>query len=149
MAAEDEVTPEEYVRAYRAKRGYLRRFPVVMAYADADFQAKIGQLADHAYAAPRRLSAREKELILTAVLAAGRAGREHLEMHMRKALEMGLDARDVLEALELIVVPCGITAFENAVEILNDVAGFCPRDVLEETVVAPAEGRAGEGKIRG
>jgi 4-carboxymuconolactone decarboxylase len=124
------VEPEEYIQRYREKRGYVRTFPMIMAYADVEFQGLIGRLADHAYARQRRLSAREKEITLIAVLAASGAEQEHLDVHLRKALGMGIDARDILEALELIVVPAGTDKFERAVRRLNDFAAFCPPEVL-------------------
>lgn len=126
------MEPEEYIRRYREKRGYVRTFPMIMAYADVEFQGLIGQLADHAYARQRRLSAREKEITLIAVLAASGAEQEHLDVHLRKALGMGIDARDILEALELIVVPAGVDKFERAVRRLNDFAALCPPEVLAQ-----------------
>jgi 4-carboxymuconolactone decarboxylase len=126
------VEPEEYIRRYREKRGYVRTFPMIMAYADVEFQSRVGQLADYAYAQQRRLSAREKEITLIAVLAASGAEIEHIDVHMKKAIGMGIDAHDILEALELIVVPAGVDKFERAVRRLNSFADFCPPELLEE-----------------
>jgi 4-carboxymuconolactone decarboxylase len=126
------VEPAEYIRRYREKRGYVRTFPMIMAYADVEFQGLIGQVADHAYARQRRLSAREKEITLIAVLAATDAEPEHLDVHLRKALDMGIEAGDILEALELIVIPAGVDRFERAVRRLNEFAPFCPPEVLAD-----------------
>jgi alkylhydroperoxidase/carboxymuconolactone decarboxylase family protein YurZ len=126
------MEPEEYVRRYREKRGYVRTLPVIMAYADIEFQGRVGQLADHAYGAQRRLSAREKELVMCGVLAAGGAEPEHLEMHLRKAIAMGIDERDLLETLEMIVIPVGIDKFERAVRLLDSIVHFCPPEVLAD-----------------
>jgi alkylhydroperoxidase/carboxymuconolactone decarboxylase family protein YurZ len=125
------MEPEEYVRRYREKRGYVRALPVIMAYADIEFQRRVGELADYAYAKQRRLSAREKELAMCAVLAASGAEPEHITAHLRKALTMGIDAHDLLETLELIVIPAGIDRFERAVQLLNGVAGLCPPEALD------------------
>ncbi|HEX5404959.1 MAG TPA: carboxymuconolactone decarboxylase family protein [Pseudonocardiaceae bacterium] len=126
------MEPEEYIRRYREKRGYVRTFPMIMAYADVEFQSRVGQLADYAYAQQRRLSAREKEITLIAVLAASGAEIEHLDVHMKKAFGMGIDAHDILEALELIVVPAGVDKFERAVRRLNEFAAFCPPELLAD-----------------
>jgi alkylhydroperoxidase/carboxymuconolactone decarboxylase family protein YurZ len=120
------MTPEQYMTEYLQKRGYTRRHPTIMAHADLEFQRQLGQLADYTYKSQRRLSAREKELALIAALAAGGAGHEHLQSHLRKALDMGLDRQDLLECLELVLVPCGLTKFEAAVEMLDDLVPFVP-----------------------
>ena len=120
-----------YMRDYESKRGYIRHFPELMASADLEFQSRLGALADIAYQASRRLSAREKELILIAILAARMATSEHMSVHLTKALQMGIDERDILEALELLVVPCGVTPFEMAVELLNTIAPLSSADVTD------------------
>lgn len=67
------------------------------------------------------------------VLAATDAEPEHLEMHLRKAGTMGITGQELLETLEMIVIPAGVDKFERAVRLLNDIVHFCPPEALEGT----------------
>lgn len=110
---------DSFLSEYRQKRGYMREFVKIMADYDIEFEQALGALADVAYRDDRSLSSREKELALIAVLTACGATSEHLERHYEKAISMGIDVKEIVEALELVVVPGGVVKFERAILALS------------------------------
>ena len=60
-----------------------------------------------AYLKERRRSRETKELIFISSLAALRAPKAHIQSHIRVALELGLDPRDILEAIEIVLPEAG------------------------------------------
>ena len=84
------------------RRGYVLEYHKRLVGADLEFARAANDLVSAAYLKERRLSRETKELIFISSLAALRAPKAHIQSHIRVALELGLDPRDILEAIEIV-----------------------------------------------
>jgi alkylhydroperoxidase/carboxymuconolactone decarboxylase family protein YurZ len=82
----------------------------------------------------RGLDDRTREIVKTVILVCVRATDERIEEQMRRALAAGASARDLLEAIEVIITPAGLPVFDAGLAIWAHVTGAKP---LEPEIDAP------------
>jgi 4-carboxymuconolactone decarboxylase len=122
---------QEYIDAMARKRGYVLDYHKVMAQHDFEVLQATNTLVQAAYLAPRALDARTKELLFILSLTVMRAGKGHIQSHIRVALDLGVTSREILEAIEIALPEAGIVAFQAGLEAWREVVGA---EGLEPTV---------------
>ena len=119
---QEQTTPEDRSEAQRylddmvARRGYVLDYHKVMAAQDYDVLVAANDLVRAAYLAPRRLPRTTKELIFITSLTVMRSSTEHIQSHIRVALDLGLAAEEILEAIEIALPEAGVVAFQHGLE---------------------------------
>lgn len=88
---------------------------------DADFQRFITELAWGAVWARPGLDRRTRSLITIAILAA--LGREELALHLRASRNVGVDPREIAEALFHVAVYAGVPAANTAFAVAKAELG--------------------------
>ncbi len=110
----------EDVRAFleeaQANRGYSLEMHRIMAEADLEWAKKYNEFIDATYTGQRLLDRKTKELLQVAVEAALRADVEQIQAHVRVALREGATPREILEALQAVIMPMGALAFRRGVQ---------------------------------
>ena len=105
----------EDARAYLSEmqrlRGYTLDYHQVLVAEDLTFMRAVNDLLAVSYTDQRRLDRKTKELVLTAVRTALGAGKEHVKAHIEVAKREGATKEEVLELLELVMLPCGAPKF--------------------------------------
>ena len=104
-------TQKEYLRDMVKKRGYVLDYHKVLVAEDFPFVQSLNGLLSTAYTDQRLLDRKTKELVFTAVLTALGAGKEHIKAHIEVAKRHGATKEEILELLELLVLPCGVPKF--------------------------------------
>lgn len=128
------VTTDEqqaYLDAMVRARGYVLDYHKALVANDLPVMRAANDLIDAAYLAERSLDRRTKELLFVVTLTVMRAPRQQLEAHMRAALEHGATAREVLEALELLLPEAGVVVFQEG------FAAWCA--VVDPEVLEPSD----------
>ena len=123
--------PQDYIDEMARQRGYVLEYHKVMAKHDFDVLRAANGLVDAAYLAQRTLDRRTKELIFIVSLTVMRASKGHIQSHIKVALELGLSAREILEAIEISLPEAGVVAFQTGFEAWRKVVGA---DGLEPTI---------------
>lgn len=123
--------PQDYIDEMARQRGYVLEYHKVMAKHDFDVLRAANGLVDAAYLAQRTLDRRTKELIFIVSLTVMRASKGHIQSHIKVALELGLSAREILEAIEISLPEAGVVAFQTGFEAWREVVGA---DGLEPTI---------------
>ena len=131
MATEQEK--QAYVDEMVRKRGYVLEYHKVLAKQDFDTLEKTDALVDAVYLRQRLLDRKTKELLFVATLAAMRAGKGHIQSHIRAAIDHGAAPQEVLEAIEIVLPEAGVVAFQAGFEAWREVVGA---DGIEPTVSA-------------
>lgn len=105
---------EEGLRVRREVLGdaHVERAAAGATALDADFQRFITETAWGAVWARPGLDRRTRSLITIAILAA--LGREELALHLRASRNIGVDPREVAEALLHVAVYAGVPAANSA-----------------------------------
>ena len=117
---------EEIVR----RRGYVHDFHKTLIMEDLDFFKVYEKMTSHAYVKERALSRKVKELVFTGVLVAMRAGREHIKLHIRAALDHGATKEEILETIEVAYLPSGVVSLMEGLDAYKEVmAQRAGRDV--------------------
>ncbi len=110
----------EEVRAFleeaQGNRGYSLEMHRIMAEADLEWAKKYNEFIDATYTGQRLLDRKTKELLQVAVEAALRADVEQIQAHIRVALREGATPREILEALQAVIMPMGALAFRRGVQ---------------------------------
>jgi 4-carboxymuconolactone decarboxylase len=115
-------TPEEI----RRRRGYELDFHRILAAADPDWVQHYTAFIEATYTGPRLLDRKTKELLQIVVEAALRADVDQIRAHVRVALREGATPREILEALEAVIMPMGGLAFRRGVQAWAAETGFPP-----------------------
>ncbi len=102
---------QEYLREMTKNRGYVFDYHKVLVAEDLPFLRSLNGLLATAYTDQRRLDRKTKELVFIAVLTALGAGKEHIKAHVEVAKREGATKEEILELLELLVLPCGVPKF--------------------------------------
>lgn len=139
MATDDEK--QAYVDDMVRSRGYVLDYHKIMAKQDYDVLQATNGLVNAAYLDQRTLDRRTKELIFIVSLTVMRASKGHIQSHIRVALDIGVSAQEILEAIEIALPEAGIVAFQTGFDAWREVTGA---DGIEPTVTAHEGGR-GEG----
>ena len=135
MATDDEK--QAYVDEMARARGYVLDFHKVMAAQDYDVLRASNGLVEAAYLAQRRLDRRTKELIFIVSLTVMRASKEHIQSHIRVALDIGVSPEEILEAIEIALPEAGVVAFQVGFDAWREVVGA---EGLEPTVAVHQAG---------
>lgn len=133
--------PQAYIDEMARTRGYVLDYHKVMAKQDFDVLQAANNLVGAAYLEERTLDRKTKELIFIVSLTVMRASKGHIQSHIRVALDLGLSAREILEAIEISLPEAGIVAFQTGFEAWREVVDA---DGLEPTVKV-FDGGAGAG----
>lgn len=138
MATEEQK--QEYVDAMARERGYVLDYHKIMANHDFEVLGAANELVSRAYLEPRSLERTTKELIFITSLTVMRASKGHIQSHIRVALDLGLTARQILEAIEIALPEAGVVAFQTGFEAWCEVVGA---EGVEPSVDAHRGGSAG------
>jgi 4-carboxymuconolactone decarboxylase len=118
-----EERKQQYIDDMVAKRGYVLDYHKVLTKHDFDFMKAANDLVEVAYLSERVLDRKTKELIFVATLTAMRASKNHIESHVRVALESGATPEEVLQAIEIVLPEAGVVAFQAGLEAWQTVLG--------------------------
>lgn len=122
---------QAYIDDMARTRGYVLDYHKIMAAADFPVLQAANHVVGAAYLDQRRLDRRTKELLFILSLTVMRAPMPQLRSHIQVALDLGVSAEEILEAIEIALPEAGIVAFQWGVEAWQDVVGI---QVLEPTV---------------
>jgi 4-carboxymuconolactone decarboxylase len=114
---------QAYVDDMVRRRGYVLDYHKVMAAQDWDVLVATNGLVDAAYLRERLLDRKTKELLFILSLVVLRAGKEHIQSHIRVALEVGASAQEILEAIEIALPEAGVVAFQHGFECWKEIVG--------------------------
>ncbi|HEX5502288.1 MAG TPA: carboxymuconolactone decarboxylase family protein [Thermomicrobiales bacterium] len=129
MATEAEA--QAYIDEMARQRGYVLDYHKVMARQDFDVLQAANGLVHATYLKERRLDRRTKELLFIATLTVMRAGKGHLQSHIRVALDLGVTPEEILEAIEIALPEAGVVAFQAGFDAWREAVGAAG---LEPTV---------------
>ena len=121
------MADERYDEGMRVRREVLGDAHVDRAQSsvtelDGDFQRFITEMAWGSVWARPDLDRRTRSLVTISILAA--LGREHeLELHLRASQNIGVDAREIAEALLHVAVYAGVPAANTAFAIAKREMG--------------------------
>lgn len=121
MATQEER--QAYIDDMARRRGYVLSYHKGMAEADFDVLKATDALVAAVYTSSRHLDRKTKELLFCATLTVIRAGKGHLQSHIRAALQHGATAQEVLEAIEIALPEAGVVAFQAGFEAWREVVG--------------------------
>ena len=122
MATQDEK--QAYIDGMAQRRGYVLGYHKALAEADFETLKAADELVGAVYTQPRLLDRKTKELLFCATLTAMRAGKGHLQSHIRAAIRHGASAQEVLEAIEITLPEAGVVAFQAGFEAWREVVGI-------------------------
>ena len=112
-----------YVNEMARTRGYVLPYHKLMANADLEVLKAANGLVSAAYTKQRKLDKATKELIFISSLTVLRAAPGHIASHIRVALDLGVSAEEILEAIEIALPEAGVVAFQHGFEVWADVVG--------------------------
>jgi 4-carboxymuconolactone decarboxylase len=127
------MTPQEYIDHMVSTRGYVLNYHKLMAKQDFEVLEATNSLVTAAYLKQRTLDRRTKELIFVVSLTVMRASKGHIQSHIRVALDLGVTAAEILEAIEIALPEAGIVAFQAGFQAWAEVVGA---DGIEPRVLA-------------
>lgn len=112
---------QDYINKMAAERGYVLDYHKYMAAADFPVLQATNSLVSAAYLQQRRLDRGTKELLFILSLTVMRAGKAQIKSHIQVALQLGLSAEEILEAIEIALPEAGIVAFQVGFEAWCEV----------------------------
>ena len=107
---------QAFLEQAQDSRGYSLEMHRIMAEADLEWAKKYNEFIEATYTGQRLLDRKTKELLQVAVEAALRADVEQIQAHVRVALREGATPREILEALQAVIMPMGALAFRRGVQ---------------------------------
>ena len=128
-----EAEKQAYVDEMAQKRGYVLDYHKVMAAQDFEVLQAANGLVNAAYLKERRLDRKTKELLFIISLTVMRASKNHIQSHIRVALDLGVSKEEVLEAIEITLPEAGVVVFQEGFEAWREVTGA---EGIEPTVEA-------------
>lgn len=105
-----------FLEKIERERGYILDMHKIMVESDLEWAKASDQFVHATYTGQRTLDRKTKELLQIVVEAALRADEAQIRAHVRVALEHGATPREILEALEAVVMPMGMLAFRRGVQ---------------------------------
>lgn len=133
---------QRYIDEMARERGYVLQYHKVMAKQDFDVLQAANHLVSAAYLKQRTLDRKTKELIFIVSLTVMRASKQHIQSHIRVALDLGATPQEILEAIEISLPEAGVVAFQAGFEAWAEVVGA---DGLEPRVEVFDGGSGGQG----
>ena len=120
-----------YLQQMQRNRGFLLDMHRIMATADLEWTKKYSTFIEATYPEQRLLDRKTKELLQVVTLTTLRADVEHIQVHVRLALQAGASAQEVLESLQSVFAPMGALAFGRGLLAWAAETGLEPIDVEE------------------
>ena len=120
-----------YLQQMQRNRGFLLDMHRIMATADLEWTKKYSTFIEATYPEQRLLDRKTKELLQVVTLATLRADVEHIQVHVRLALQAGASAQEVLESLQSVFAPMGALAFSRGLLAWAAETGLEPIDAEE------------------
>jgi 4-carboxymuconolactone decarboxylase len=122
------VTSREqlYIDEMARKRGYVLDYHKYMANADYEVLTATNELVESVYLRERQLDRRTKELLFIVSLTIMRASKEHIQSHIRVALDLGLTPTEILEALEIVLPEAGVVIFQEGLDAWREAVSAVP-----------------------
>lgn len=114
-------TAKAYLQEMIANRGYVLEYHKVLVLEDMPFMKAVNQMLETAYTDQRSLSKKVKELLFSALMTSVGAPKDVIKIHIGLAAKAGATKEEVLEALELASLPCGMPKFFPALEAWTEV----------------------------
>jgi len=114
---------QSYIDEMARKRGYVLDYHKKMAKQDFPVLQAANNLVGAAYLEQRSLDRRTKELLFVLSLTVMRASKGHIQSHIRVALDLGVSAQEILEAIEIALPEAGIVAFQTGFDAWCEVVG--------------------------
>lgn len=114
---------QDYIDDMARKRGYVLDYHKIMAKHDFPVLQAANGLVSAAYLEQRTLDRRTKELLFILSLTVMRASKSHIASHVRVALDLGVTAQEILEAIEIALPEAGVVAFQVGFEAWCEVVG--------------------------
>ena len=102
---------KNYLQEMARSRGYVLDYHKVLVAEDLPFLRSLNEFLAVSYTDQRRLDRRTKELVFIGVLTALGAAKDHIKAHIEVAKRQGATKEEILELLELLVLPCGVPKF--------------------------------------
>ena len=118
------MTTEEkrsYLEDMGRKRGYILEMHRILVEEDFEWVQKYDPFAEATYTGERLLDRKTKELLQIVVEAALRADVEQIQAHVEVAIKEGATPREILEALQTVVMPMGMLAFRRGLQAWANV----------------------------
>ena len=109
---------QAYIERIQRERGYVLEMHRIMVEADLEWVKAYDPFIEASYTGQRLLDRKTKELLQIAVESALRADVEQIQAHVRVALNNGATPREILEALQSVVMPMGMLAFRRGLQAL-------------------------------
>ncbi len=109
---------QAYIEKIQRERGYVLEMHRIMVEADLEWVKAYDPFIEASYTGQRLLDRKTKELLQIAVESALRADVEQIQAHVRVALNNGATPREILEALQSVVMPMGMLAFRRGLQAL-------------------------------
>ena len=116
------------LRDMKEKRGYVLDYHKIMAVEDLPFMKSINDVLSVSYIEKRSLSKKTKELIFSVLLAA-MGTPDLVKLHVEILKKEGATKEEVLEALEMLVLSCGLPKFISAYSVWAEVFDVKPIDL--------------------
>jgi 4-carboxymuconolactone decarboxylase len=113
----------DYLNEIARSRGYAHRYQRLLANHDLDVLRAINPVPVAVYVDRRTLGDGTKELLLVVSFSCLRTAGYIIGAHVRKARSFGVTGRQLLEALELMLLDAGRIAFENGVLAWAEATG--------------------------
>ncbi|TGD88036.1 carboxymuconolactone decarboxylase family protein [Mycolicibacterium sp. CH28] len=124
---------QRYIDDMARARGYVLDYHKVMAAHDFPVLRAANGLVSAAYLDQRTLDRCTKELLFILSLTVLRAPAPQIASHINVALDLGVSATEILEAIEIALPEAGVVAFQHGFEVWKDVTGAAG---IEPTVAA-------------
>lgn len=115
---------QSFLEQASQNRGYTLEMHRILAAADLEWSKKYNDFIEATYTGQRLLDRKTKELLQIVVEAALRADVEHIQLHVKLALQEGATPQEILEALQSVIAPMGALAFRRGVQAWAAETGF-------------------------
>ena len=107
---------KRYLQEMAKTRGYVLDYHKVLVAEDLPFMRSLNDFLAVSYTDQRRLDRKTKELVFIAALTVLCAAKDHIKTHIEVAKRHAATKEEVLELLEMLVLPCGVPKFMSAYE---------------------------------
>ena len=107
---------QAYLDRIQKDRGYVLEMHKILVEEDLDWVKAYDQFITATYTGQRMLDRKTKELLQIVVEAALRADVGQIQAHVRVALDHGATPREILEALQAVVMPMGALALRRGLQ---------------------------------
>ena len=105
-----------YLEKMHRQRGYIMDMHKILVSVDLDWVRAYDPFSEATYTGQRTLDRKTKELLQIVVEAALRADVEQIQTHVELALKEGASPKEVLEALQAVIMPMGMLAFRRGLQ---------------------------------